>query len=164
MNKYGDITYRGSVKSEWLDHNNHMNSGYYLVLFDYGAEALYRRLEVGAASREKIGQSIFALEARVKYKSELRCDDSFHLQTRLLGYDHNKLHYMQWVISDSSEEMCAINEFIVVNVDMKTRKSIPFLPETLKKLAYLADEHKKYGVSTEAGSSIKQIGFPQYTH
>ncbi len=44
--------YRDVVRPEWIDHNQHMNMGYYLVVFDYATDEFFRW--VGSASTMSI--------------------------------------------------------------------------------------------------------------
>jgi len=34
--------YRDVVRPEWIDHNGHMNMGYYLVVFDFATDEFFR--------------------------------------------------------------------------------------------------------------------------
>ena len=34
--------YRDIVRPEWIDHNRHMNMGYYLVVFDFATDEFLR--------------------------------------------------------------------------------------------------------------------------
>ena len=36
--------YRDRVRSEWIDHNGHMNMGYYLVVFDFATDEFFRSM------------------------------------------------------------------------------------------------------------------------
>ncbi len=161
MRERGEITYRGHIIGDWLDHNRHMNLGFYLVVFDNGTGGLYENLVIGEATRGTIGHSMFTLEARVIYLKELFIDDNIRIETRILGYDHNKIHYMHWMINEQNDEICAINELMGINVDINTRKSISFSDDTLSRLAILSTEHHNYPMPEEAGCSIRQIGFPE---
>ncbi len=168
MNKFGDNTFNGYVDKAWLDHNDHMNLGYYLIVFDRGTSGFYSRLNIGLSgkstpddsSKNTKFESMFTVEARVIYSKELLLDEQFHIETRILGYDHNKVHYMHWMIEDRTNEVCAINELIAVNVSMDTRKAVSFKANILSGLLALAKEHHNYPVPDQAGGMVRQIGYP----
>ncbi len=163
MSGFGDITFKARIEESWLDHNHHMNLGYFLIVFDHGTGGLYRRLGIGETRRIEIGETLFTLEARVIYLKELCLDDEFRIETRILGYDHNKIYYMHWMIDEKNGEVCAINELMGINVDITSRKSAPFNDETLSKLAALSREHEVYPIPEEAGGAMRQLGFPGLT-
>lgn len=160
MNMFGDVTYNGVVNNTWMDHNDHMNLGYYLIVFDKGTESLFTQLGIGSSGQAKWAESMFTLETRVIYSKELRRDERFRIETRILGYDHNKIHYMHWMINDEDGDVCAINELLSVNVNMNSRRSTPFRDESLQQLSILSQRHKACPAPEEAGGSIRRIGFP----
>ena len=43
--------YRDVVRPEWIDHNQHMNMGYYLVVFDYATDEFFRFVGLDAGHR-----------------------------------------------------------------------------------------------------------------
>ena len=43
--------YRDVVRPEWIDHNRHMNVGYYLVVFDYATDEFFRWIGLDEARR-----------------------------------------------------------------------------------------------------------------
>ena len=45
------IEYRDVVRPEWIDSNGHLNLAYYVVVFDYATDALYKALDIGDAYR-----------------------------------------------------------------------------------------------------------------
>src|SRR5881628_3821713 len=67
--------YRDVVRSEWIDHNAHMNVGYYLVVFDYATDAFFDWVGLNAAHRAAHAITTFCLEAHVTYHREVRAGD-----------------------------------------------------------------------------------------
>ncbi len=45
--------YRDEVRSEWIDHNQHMNMGYYLVVFDFATDAWFDFIGLTRAHRQQ---------------------------------------------------------------------------------------------------------------
>ena len=43
--------YRALVRPEWIDHNGHMNMGFYLVVFDFATDAWFHYLGLGEQHR-----------------------------------------------------------------------------------------------------------------
>jgi len=45
--------YRDVVRPEWIDHNRHLNVGYYLVVFDYATDEFFRWIGLDATHRRE---------------------------------------------------------------------------------------------------------------
>ena len=43
--------YRAVVRPEWIDHNGHMNMGYYMVVCDLATDAWFEHVGIGRAYR-----------------------------------------------------------------------------------------------------------------
>src|SRR5213076_1017148 len=86
--------YRDCVRPEWIDHNGHMNMGYYLVVFDFATDEFFRAIGLDEAHRRASRVTTFCLEAHVTYHREVREGDPLRFTTLLLGHDAKRLHYI----------------------------------------------------------------------
>src|SRR5215470_6902323 len=86
--------YRDVVKPEWIDHNRHMNMGYYVVVFDLATDEWFRHVGLDEAHRDAHGVTTFCLEAHVTYHREVLLADPLRFTTRLLGWDAKRIHYI----------------------------------------------------------------------
>ena len=86
--------YRDVVRPEWIDHNGHMNVGYYLVVFDFATDEFFRWVGLDAAHRHAHAITTFCLEAHVTYHREVRSGDPLRFTTVLLGHDAKRIHYI----------------------------------------------------------------------
>ena len=77
--------YRDLVRPEWIDHNGHMNMGYYLVVFDFATDAFLAWVGLDAEHRRRHAVTTFCLEAHVTYHREVRAGDPLRFTTVLLG-------------------------------------------------------------------------------
>src|SRR5262249_42342409 len=75
--------YRDVGRPEWIDHNRHMNMGYYLVVFDYATDEWLRHIGLDEAHRDAHGVTTFCLEAHVTYHREAREGDPLRFTTWL---------------------------------------------------------------------------------
>jgi YbgC/YbaW family acyl-CoA thioester hydrolase len=159
--RLGEETYRSKVIEDWLDHNGHMNLGCYVMLFEEATDALFRQIGIGAIAVKDHGDSVFTLEAHTTYHKELTLDQEFYCETRLLGYDHNKVHYHHWMFDAENGELCATNELLSICVNLATRKSTNFRRNAIGNLEEIVLRHKRYPNQPAAiGRAIRQIGFP----
>ena len=162
MSGYGEKTFEGRVEQAWLDHNGHMNVGYYVVVFDKGTDGLFEFLGVGERAMEEHGETIFVLEAHVTYHKELILNQAFYIETRLLGHDHNKLQYIHWMYDKATGDLVATNECLCLNVDVNNRRTKRFREESLQRLVAFAERRKDMPLPPDAaGRAVRQLGFPE---
>src|SRR5262245_1275573 len=86
--------YRTVVRPEWIDHNGHMNMGYYMVVCDFATDAWFEHVGIGRAYRGTHRVTTFCLEAHMIYHREVREADSLRFTTHLLDFDTKRLHYV----------------------------------------------------------------------
>ena len=84
--------WRGTVLPEWIDHNGHMNAGYYMVAFDDATGPWHDFLGIDSAYRRAHGRSTFSIEGHITWDRELREGDPLRMNGQLLGYDDKKTH------------------------------------------------------------------------
>jgi len=76
--------YRAAVRPEWIDHNGHMNMGYYMVVCDFATDAWFEHVGIGRVYRVAHRVTTFCLEAHMIYHREVRAGDPLRFATHLL--------------------------------------------------------------------------------
>ena len=99
--------------------------GYYLVVFDRATDAFLHQVGLTAELREGTGATTFTLEAHVNYLNELREGDPLRFTTRLLGFDHKRIHYFHEMYHATEGYLAATNELMSLHVNHSTRRSAP---------------------------------------
>src|SRR2546422_11621092 len=99
--------YRDRVRSEWIDHNGHMNMGYYLVVFDLATDEFFRWVGLDDAHRRARGVTTFSLETHVTSQREVGEGEMWHAGAGFLA---------------------ASNERMSVAVSLETRRAGPVWP------------------------------------
>lgn len=115
-----------TVKPEWIDHNGHMNVGFFVVAFDEATDAVYESWGIGMDYPERNGYSVFTIGMNVDYLSELFEGDPLRIETLLVDHDHKRIHYFHRMFHGNTGKLVATNECLCMNVDLATRKSAPF--------------------------------------
>ena len=87
-------SYRDTVRPEWIDHNEHMNMGYYLVVFDFATDAFLDYVGLDRAHRRAANITTFSLEAHITYQREVAVNDPLRFTTRLIDFDAKRIHYI----------------------------------------------------------------------
>jgi acyl-CoA thioester hydrolase len=146
--------YRDVVRPEWIDHNQHMNMGYYLVVFDLATDEFFAWVGLDGAHRRAHGVTTFCLEAHVTYHREVRAGDSLRFTTQLLGHDAKRLHYIHAMYHATDGYLAATNELMSLHVSQATRRAAPMAPEILARLVTIQSAHDTLPRPPQAGRRI----------
>lgn len=122
------------VKPEWIDHNGHMNVGYFVVAFDEATDAVYESWGIGMNYPETSGCSVFTLGVNVDYLAELFEGNPLRIETLLVDHDEKRIHYFHRMFNADSGKLAATNECLCMNVSLESRRSSPFPPNVLELL------------------------------
>jgi acyl-CoA thioester hydrolase len=133
--------FRAVVRPEWIDHNRHMNMGFYLVVFDLATDAWFQYLGLDESHRMARAVTTFALEAHVTYHREVRAGDPLRFTTQLLAWDAKRLHYFHAMYHAADGFLAATNELVSLHVSEATRRAAPMAPEILDWLARIQPVH-----------------------
>jgi len=146
--------YRDVVRPEWIDHNQHMNMGYYLVVFDYATDEFFAWVGLDAAHRAARAITTFCLEAHVTYHREVRAGDPLRFTTRLLAHDDKRIHYLHAMYHADEGWLAATNELLSLHVSRATRRAAAMAPEILARLAAIQRAHDALPRPPQAGRAI----------
>ena len=119
------ITNGQEIPEEYRDVFGHMNVMWYARLFGYSSEKFGRLYGFDAAYclANQIGS--FALEAHLRYLSEVCIGHHITIRSRALGRSEKRIHYMHFMTIDETSGLAATAEFITAHVDMGTRRMAP---------------------------------------
>jgi acyl-CoA thioester hydrolase len=135
--------YRDVVRPEWIDHNQHMNMGYYLVVFDLATDEWFRFVGLDAEHRRTRAITTFCLEAHVTYHREVRAGDPLRFTTRMLDFDAKRVHYFHEMWHAAEGYLAATNELLSLHVSLDTRRGAPMAPEILARLERIRAVHAR---------------------
>lgn len=146
--------YTDRVRSEWIDHNGHMNMGYYLVVFDFATDAFLDFCGLTTAHRQQQRITTFALEAHVNYLGEVREGDPLKFRTHLIAYDAKRIHYIHEMIHAEEGYRAATNELMSLHVSLETRRGASMADEVMAQLARIEAAHRGVPAPPEVGRRI----------
>ena len=152
--------YRDVVRPEWIDHNDHMNMGYYLVVFDYATDEFLAWVGLDAAHRTAHGITTFCLETHVTYHREVGLGDRLRFTTRLLGHDAKRIHYFHAMYHATEGWLAATNELLSLHVSRDTRRGAPMAPAIQARLAAIQRAHDTLPPAAQAGRAISLVNKP----
>jgi len=143
------------VLNEWLDYNGHMNVAYYTLAFDKSLDIfLEDLLGIGESHAYKNNQGPFVVQAHYHYLNEMRLNEKFHVRLFVVDCDKNKMHLCMEIYSLFQEKVIAVVEQVLINVNLKLRKSEPYPPWAFEKLIKLKNTHKNALLPSAFGKSI----------
>jgi acyl-CoA thioester hydrolase len=148
--------FRTRVKREWVDYNNHLNDGYYLVIMSLGTDAFQDLIGMSDAERRATRTTIYTLEAHVNYLREIKEGEEVEVRTQLIGFDQKRFQLFHTLhTARLGDEVAATSEFMLVNIDnVGEPKSAPFRPEVAAKLAEIMEAHKSLPLPANSGRAI----------
>lgn len=149
--------YRTRVKPEWVDYNDHLNDGYYLVIFSLGGvDEFMNRIGMSDAERRATRTTIYTLEAHINYLREVKLDEEVEIRTQLIGFDQKRLQlYLTMHTERLGNEPAATSEFMLVNIDSSGEpRSAPFRPEVAARLTEIMEAHKALPLPANSGRAI----------
>ena len=112
-----------TVLREWIDYNGHMNVAYYTLAFDKALDFFFEDvLNIGPSFVEKNEEGPFALKASYNYFSELLESESFFVDISILDFDSKRVHVFGEMRKDTSLELSAVFETVLMNMDLSARK------------------------------------------
>lgn len=130
------------VLPQWIDFNGHMNVGYYHVVFDQACEPFFHWLGMTPEFRAQHGSTTFAVEAHLTFVREVKEGAPLRFETRLLDFDHKRVHFYQEMFHATEGYLAATHESLSVHVHLPTRRTAP-MPEVLTaRLAEVLEAHR----------------------
>jgi acyl-CoA thioester hydrolase len=140
------VTHAAVIPEDYLDMMGHMNVMWYTHLFSLAVGGLYERLGLTREYFEAKQAGSFLLEAHVRHLSEVRAGQSVTIRTRVLGRSAKRLHFMNFMVKDGPV-LAATSESVAAHIDMRVRRSSPFLPTIADAIDQLLKEHAGLGWS-----------------
>ncbi len=146
--------FRATVKPEWIDHNGHMNMGYYMVVFDLATDEFMDFVHLTRPHRKKYQVTTFSLEGHITYNREIGEGDPMRFTTQLLDFDAKRFHYIHHMYHATEGYLAATNELMSLHVSQETRRSAPMEPAILERLAAIKAAHDTLPANPYTGRVI----------
>ncbi len=146
--------YRDRVRAEWIDANQHMNMGYYLVVFDEATDAWMRHIGLDRRHRLEHDVTTFSLEGHITFEREVRSGDPLRFTTQLLGFDAKRIHYVHRMYHAEAGFLAATNELMSLHLSQATRRSAPMAEGVQARLALIERAHRDLPIPHQVGRVI----------
>ena len=135
------LTYSLTIPNDYIDDMGHMNVQYYMHCFDKSTWKMFGMLGLTLEYLETNNAGMFALKQFVCYLAEVRVGETVELYTRLLGASAKRLHFLHFIVNQTTGVLSSTAENVGSHVDMQARRTAPFPPKVAAAVLALADEH-----------------------
>ncbi|MEO3414733.1 thioesterase family protein [Roseovarius sp. CAU 1744] len=130
------------IEPGWIDYNDHLNMGYYTVLFDRAADQAFDKLGFGPAYVTARNHTTFSAEFHVRYLREVKLGDRLRASFRILGHDEKRFHSFQELLHEDGW-LAATGEGMTLHVDLSGPRVAPMPVEILDRVAAMAADHAR---------------------
>ena len=135
--------YELAIPADFLDENKHVNVQYYLHIVERGLGQIFENVGLGEVYAAAHTYGNFALEQHIRYFAELLVEDQVSVFIRLIALSAKRAYFMGFVVNESRQQLAAIVEVVMMNVDMKLRRGAPFPAEAYAQLKALLTRHEE---------------------
>src|SRR6516164_3588661 len=142
-----------TVAAEWTDYNHHLTESAYLLIMGESSDAFFRFFGIDEAYRDA-GHSLYTVETHLRNLHEAREGEELSLTIQVLGTDAKRLHILHEMYSDTGG-LVATAEQMLLHVDTRAGKAIPFPEHIARKLRETRAAHAALPVPGYVGRSIR---------
>ena len=124
------LTYRGTVYPQHLDHMDHMNIQFYMAKFDEAVWNLFHQIGLSPSALRAENRGMAALETNIRYHTELFAGDVVDVHSGVLKVGETSLRFVQEMRNGETGEIAAVMRVVAVHLDRTARRPVPF-PEAV---------------------------------
>ena len=128
------IVSEGAVRDDWIDYNGHMNMAYYVQCFEETSDFLLEHMDLGYRYALDEQKGVFVIKCEINYRKEINLHEDFVISLQELICKGKKLIVGLKMMNKESETI-ADYRILNLNVDLQSKKSIPFSQEVVGQLA-----------------------------
>ncbi|WAC28861.1 MULTISPECIES: thioesterase family protein [unclassified Ancylobacter] len=130
-----------TVEPGWVDHNGHLHSTYYTLLFEQAVDEAVFLVGLGPHLTSRAPASFFTVEAHQRFERSLQVGHQVRVTLRLINYDEKRMHLFQELHHAGEGWTAATCEQIAQHVEPGSRRVSPFPDEVLERLALMRAAH-----------------------
>ncbi len=135
------ICLRRTIPASYLDLNNHMNMRWYVALFDDAGDTLHDHLGLSREFHRGRGTGTMDLEHHTWFINEVMAGSQICVYPRLVARSAKMIHYLMFMVNESTGKVAAHFECVNTLVDLQARKTTPYPAEILARIdAMLAEQ------------------------
>jgi acyl-CoA thioester hydrolase len=129
----GVTIYRTTLKPEWIDHDGHMRSAYFALVFSLASDALMDRLSLDAAYRASTACTLYSLEMHMHQLHGINAADTIEVDAYILASDLKRLHVGYDIRVIGRPGAVATGEYVYLHVRQGDRPRAVSFPSGTEK-------------------------------
>lgn len=141
------------IEPGWIDYNNHLNMGYYTVLFDRAADEVFEALGFGTDYISATNHTTFSGEFHLRYLREVKLGDRLRSTFYLIDYDEKRFHTFQELYHEDGW-ISATGEGLTLHVNLDGPKVAPMPEDIHQRIAAMTEEHARLPIPEGVGRRI----------
>lgn len=138
----------------WIDGNDHMNVGYYLLAFDAGFDTTYDAVGMGYDLIKTHGFSTMTVDTHVSYHRELLLGAPLRITCQLVDCDPKRAHWIQAMYHAEEGYLAATAEWLIMSIDMNKRRVAAMPDEIYATLQRVKAAHANLALPVPLGRTI----------
>jgi acyl-CoA thioester hydrolase len=127
----GLAIHRTPIAPEWIDYNGHVRDAYYGLIASHAIDTLMDRVGLDASYREQSRCTLYTVETHIHYLREIGGKDHVQVMARILGADEKRMHVALELVSESSGEVAATCEVMLLHVRQSPAVRAERFPEAI---------------------------------
>ena len=149
------VDYRCTIPESYLDRMGHMNVQWYMALFNYAIPNFCNSFGIGMAYFKSRKNGVFALKHHLQYLAEVRVGETVTMHTRLLGRSAKRLHFMQFMVNETTGKLACTIEVLNSHIDLTIRRTSPYPPDITEQIDLLLAKHQQLDWDAPVCGAIK---------
>lgn len=146
---------RRTIPEAYLDLNNHMNMRWYVALFDDAGDTLHDHLGLTREFRSASGAGTMDLEHHTWFINEVAAGSKICVYTRMVARSAKMIHYLMFMVNESTGKVAARFECVNALVDLQARKTTPYPAEILTRIDALLAEQSQLGWAPPVSGAMR---------
>ena len=134
--------HRETIPPDYLDIMGHMNVRHYIGIFDTAAWHFFAAVGMDESYYREYHAGGFALQQFIRYLAEVRVEETVAVHTRLLGRSAKRIHFMNFMVNETTDALAATIEVLGSHADMQVRRTSPYPPFLAEKIDALLAQHR----------------------
>ncbi len=139
------LYHRETIPVTYLDVMGHVNVRWYMALFDAATWAYFADFGLETAYYKRAHAGAFALQHFIRYLAEVHVNETVTIRTRTLGRSAKRIHFMHFMINETTSQLAATLEALGSHADLQARRTSPFPAFIAEQLDILTTEQSQLG-------------------
>jgi acyl-CoA thioester hydrolase len=139
------LYHRATITKAHLDVMGHLNVRWYMAMFDDASWNFFASYGMDESYCRSSGSGGFALKQFIHYLAEVREGERIGIRSRVLGRSAKRIHFMHFMINESTGVLAATLEGLGAHADLRVRRTAPYPPHIAAKIDQFLDHHSRLG-------------------